>query len=582
MNRPKSLRPLALLTLVMAPAAVWGQANLDPGRLPKSTVFYLAWHGTPSPDLRKANSLLALWDDADFAPVRGAMIEQMMQDSASSQEARTPLAREELMQYASLLDNEFVAGYISDPHSGKAKKGAPDSRASKWNGAFLVYDRTGKEETLAKLLLRMRTNEKEAPKISTTTIAGISAMKIERKTATTYWADDGRYTLTAAEPAVLGQIAVWVRHAEPGAARLSETAAYREAGDLLKGGVVEFFLHFPDLREMTEDSGAGGFRLRPLLESLKLEAVHAVACHLSLEGARTRIQGGILGDTSPGTLFDVWDEGAATPQSWRFVNANAVSYQESRVNPLGIYAVIKHAFQSMAGTGQKNLMDPTDSVETAAATRLGMPLPTALGLFSGEFATLQTNAALDPGKQVYVLGIRKKPEMLKLLHAGFGDRVTSERAEGETTFLKISQGGIESFAGTAAWKYYHLGVTNDVIVASGSSESMREVLAGLKSAAGESALPPQAWQAARARFPATINGLSFLDFQKIDWKAAKARWNLETEKISTARADQAALRSAFRNALKELDAQVFPRHLHLATGASSKDAQGVHFDGWIE
>jgi hypothetical protein len=578
MNEPKLIRWLAVMVFALVPVTVLSQSKLDPGRLPKSTVFYLAWHGTPPVEARNANSLLALWDDADFAPVRGALIEEIMQEPASSQKMQPPLTQEELMEYASLLDNEFVFGYIGNPNASKSGNAASTSPVNTWNGAFFVYDRTGKEATLAKLLLRTRMREKDAPKISSTTIAGISAMKMERKTGTSYWTEDGKYAFTASEPAVFEQIAAWTRHAGPESAGLAQTAAYREAGDLLKGGVVEFFFHFPSIREMTSATSASGFQLRPLLQNLKIEAVHAVAGRLSLEGARTRMEGGILGETNPGTLFDIWDEGTATPQSWRFVSANTVSYHESRVNLLGIYAVITHALQSTAAAGQRS---PMDFIETAAATRLGMPLPTALSLFSGEFATLQTSATLDPGKQVYVLGIRKKPEMLKLLRAGFADRVSGERTDGDTTFLKVSEGGIESSAGTASWKYYHLGVTNDLIVAASRNDSVREMLAGRNSGAVVPA--PPMWQAARAKFPATINGLSFLDFQKIDWSAAKARWNTEPKKSSTtARVDQTARPGVLRNALKDLDPQVFSRHLRFAAGASSKDAQGVHFDGWIE
>ena len=578
MNWAALIRLLAVMVFAFAPVTAIGQSNLDPGRLPKSTAFYLAWHGTPPVDARNANSLLALWEDADFAPVRAAMIEEIMQESASSQKAQTPLTREELMQYASLLDNEFVFGYIDNPNASKSGNAASALPGNAWNGAFFVYDRTGKEASLAKLLLRTRMSEKDAPKISSTTIAGISAMKMERKSGTSYWTEDGKYAFTAYEPAVFEQIAAWTRHAGPEPAGLAQTAAYREAGDLLKGGVVEFFFHFPSIREITGDTSTGGFQLRPLLHNLKIEAVHAVAGRLSLEGARTRMEGGILGETDPGTLFDIWDEGTATPESWRFVNVNTVSYHQSRVNLLGIYAVIKHALQSTAGTGQKS---PMDFIETAAATRLGMPLPAALGLFSGEFATLQTSATLDPDKQVYVVGIRRKPEMLKLLRAGFADRVSGERTVGDTTFFKISQGGIESSAGTASWRYYHLGVTSDLIVAARRNDSVREILAERNSSAVVPA--PPTWQAARAKFPATINGLSFLDFQKIDWSGAKARWNSERKTNSTtARADQTAHPGALTNALKDLDPQVFPRHLHLAAGASSKDAQGVHFDGWIE
>jgi hypothetical protein len=212
-----------------------------------------------------------------------------------------------------------------------------------------------------------------------------------------------------------------------------------------------------------------------------------------------------------------------------------------------------------------------------------MPLPEALALFSGEFATLQTSPALDPAKQVYLLGIRKKPETLKLLRAALADRVTAERSEGDTTFFKVSEGGLEGSAGTASWKYYHLGVANDVIAISRRSESVREAVATRRATPGNHLTGPQALQSVRPKYPANINGLSFMDFQKIDWTAAKERWNAESRRASaTAGTNQKVQQRAFADKLKDLDPQVLARHLHFTAGASWKDAQGLHFDGWIE
>ena len=574
-----------LLILAAAPATL-AQSRLDPATLPKSTSFYFAWHGTPSGEARKANSLLALWDDSDFRPIRAALIEGMLENSAASRKTST-LTPEELSEYTLLLDNEFLAGYIGNPHPAPAKTAdATSAPASKpWNGLFFVYDRTGKEATLAKLLLRTRSSEKDAPKISSVTIAGISALKVERKTGASYWAEDGRYAFGASEPLVFEQIIGWTKHSTTEADRLAQTPAYREASDLLKGGVAEFFVHFPSVRETTWDSSTWGFRLRPLLQSLRLEAVHAIAGHLALEGARTRIQGAILGDTSAGTLFDLWDEGTSKPSSWQFINSNTVFYQESRINLPGIYGLIKHALQSTAGAGQNS---PMDFIETAAETRLGMPLPTAFGLFTGEVTSLQTSPTLDPAKQVYVLGIQKKAETLRVLRSVLAERVVSERAEGDTTFLKISASGTTSAAGTASWNYYHLAVTNNLIVAASRLDSVREALSLQKGTADHEDLVPPAWLASRAQYPSKVTGLNFMDFQKIDWSAVKARWNAdEVRKTRTAagsigKTSMNEHADAFTKAMKDLDPQVFPRHLHFSTGAGWKDMRGVHFDGWIE
>ena len=586
MNRCIWTRFLCIFLLTIAPAAVSARPELDPGQLPKTTIFYLAWHGTPSGEARTANSLLALWDDADFAPVRAAMLEGMQGRSATAQKA-TALTREEITEYATLLDNEFVFGYLANPNPAKNPETISPSApmTGTWNGAFFVYDRTGKQELLAKLLLHIRMSEKDAPKMSATTIAGIPVMKIEQKSGTFYYAEDGQYAFGASEPAVFEQISAWCKHGKPDGG-LAQNAAYREAADFLKSGVVQFFFRFPSIREMNWDASPGGLRVRPILQNLKLEAVHAVAGHVILDGARTRMQGAILGEAEPGTLFDIWSEGTAAPYSWNLLNAKTISYHESQINLLGIHALIKQAMQSATPKQQS----PMDFIDATISTRLGMPIQDALGLFSGEFAGIQTSATLDPSKQVYILGIHKKPETLKLLRAGLGNRIISERSEGTTTFFKASEGGIDSSAGTASWKYYHIGVTNDLIVFSKRYESVRETLASSNSASstGLGAQPAsQKWQAFRTQFPAKVNGLSFLDFQKVDWGAVKERWQTASHKSSTAasanrKTNTDTQAGAFANALRDLDPRVFGRHLHFSAGASWKDAHGLHFDGWIE
>jgi hypothetical protein len=582
MNPAKSIAYLAVMVFVLAPSAVLGQASLDPGQLPKSTTFYLAWHGTPAGEARKANSLLAMWDDVDFAPVRNAIAEQLMRNSADSQKDKAALTADELSQYAALLDNEFVFGYIGNPNppAKMSPAAAHEPQKNVWNGMFFAYDHTGKEATLAKLLLQARLNEKDPPKVSSATIAGISVVKAERKNDTSYWADDGKYSFSASEPAVLEQISGWLKHATPDAAGLSQSAAYREADDLLKGGLAEFFFRFPSIRNMSWDSSVMGFRLRPLVQSLKLEAVHSIAGRLVLEGARTRVQGAILGEANPGSLFDIWDQGSPSPASWRFITSNTVSYQQSRVNLAGIYGLVKGALQATSGASQRN---PLEFLETAFTTRMGMPVPAALALFTGEFAALQSSPTLDPAKRVYVIGIRKKAATLTLLHVGLSERVSGERSEGDTTFLKISEGGIASAAGTASWKYYHLAMTPELMVAAGRSESVREALAAGKGTSGENPSVPHAWQQAREAFPKTVNGLGFFDFQKIDWTLAKERWLAESHKAPTsAGTGRAPAADAFAKAMRDLDPRVFPRHLHLTASASWKDAHGMHFDGWID
>src|SRR5580704_10564057 len=82
---------VVLLVSIGAQAA-GGQAPLEPSQLPQRTMFYLIWRGAPSPSERNANSLLALWDDPDFASVRSALAAGMLAsfDKESSQSKLAP------------------------------------------------------------------------------------------------------------------------------------------------------------------------------------------------------------------------------------------------------------------------------------------------------------------------------------------------------------------------------------------------------------------------------------------------------------------------------------------------------------
>src|SRR5262249_10826516 len=153
----------------------------------------------------------------------------------------------------------------------------------------------------------------------------------------------------------------------------------------------------------------------PMLQNLRIDAIHAIAGNLVLDGARTRMQGAILGDTSTGTPFDIWGDAVTVPSSVQLVGENTVSYTSSQINLVGIYNLIARALRP-AGSSSQN--GPVNFIEDAAQTRLGMPLADALGAFSGEFASVQNSASFDPTRQVYFVGIRKKPEALKLLRAG--------------------------------------------------------------------------------------------------------------------------------------------------------------------
>src|SRR5208282_2402372 len=209
-----------------------------------------------------------------------------------------------------------------------------------------------------------------------------------------------------------------------------------------------------------------------------------------------------------------------------------------QINFQGIYDLVKrlaHAAFPQAQQGGVDLMD------MMAQQKLGMPVPDALGLLSGEFASMATSPGLETEKQVYFVGIRKKAETLKMMRTVFGEKLTDERNEGDVTFLKISLGGKQGSAGTAQWNFFELAVTPDMMLGANHIETLREVLANRahgSKAAGLASVPQ--FQAGRARFPENVNGLGYFDFQKVDWQAVKDRWTAEAKKSAAATAANAS------------------------------------------
>lgn len=569
-------------SLRLTPSAGVLQAPLDPGKLPPNAIFYLLWRGAPPASARSANNLLSLWDDPDFAPVRSAMAESLLNNSAKKsapEKAKPQLSPEQIAQISSLLENPFLFGYLGEPLRSARSNPSPAKDVHKWNGLFFVYDRSGKEELLDKTILRLRSSEKELPRLSVVSLAGLSVLKLERKDSTAYWAEDGKYALSASEPAVFEDLAAMLKgDARP--AVLAQAAAYQEAQPIVGSGLMEFFLRVPDIKDLVPPTDNSAEQAEMVLNALKLDSIHSFCGHLTLEGARTRISGAILGDTSPGTLFDVWEQDQATPASLAYVPADAVHYQESQFSLLALYQAVKRGFLASAKPGREGM---PDLVESMAQTRLGMPLPEALGLLSGEFASVQRDPSLDPKGQTYFIGIRDKQGALKLLRTLLGDRISSERNEGDTTYLKFSLSGSQGDAGVMQWNFFYFAVTPNLILASKHRETLQQQIAARS--ANDSGLPASL-QSVRARFPERVNGISFFDFQKLDWQALKQKWIAQSAKSASALQGGGSAGAREAGAppawLLQINPQVLPRHLHTTASASWKDSKGVHFDGWIE
>src|SRR5260370_756546 len=127
------LLPIAALLCLSAANPARAQAPLAPAQMSPRTLFYLIWHGVPSAEARKVNALLALWDDADFAPVRSALAAGML-DSSAAKPAQAKLTPEQ--------QQDFGGGVGGTIRSGSRSQGEPGRRPA---GIFSA--RSGLEES---------------------------------------------------------------------------------------------------------------------------------------------------------------------------------------------------------------------------------------------------------------------------------------------------------------------------------------------------------------------------------------------------------------------------------------------------
>jgi hypothetical protein len=581
---------LVLSAVCFAPRPAVAQLPIEPAQLPARTIFYVLWRGTPTGEVRRNNALFALWDDPDFASARTSFVETALShpENQQSQKDKRKVSREEIAQYATLLDNSFLLGYIQKPPAPAAPKDpASKESAAKdtnpktppaWNGGFFIYDRTGKEDLLSKAVLRVRSSESDVPKLSQITVAGVSSLKVERKTGVTYWAENGKYAASANELPVFEEILNRL-NGKPTGSSLAQSEAFLEAKALFAGGVLEFFVGLSNASGLAADlPNTSVVPVKPFLGALKLDAIHSLAGHISLEGSKTRMTASLLGDTTSGGLFNLWADGQANPASLSMVTSNTVYYSESQFDLLGIYRTLKRALSQLSGSAS-NAPNP---FENMAETRLGMPVPDALATVTGEFASLQNSPALETTQRIYWLGIRNKADALKLTRTILGDRISSERNEGEATFLKVSLGGAQSSAGVAQWNFYYLAMTPGFLLGAGKSETLHGYLE--QAAANSTSAVPKNISAFRGQYPEKLNGFSYFDFQKLNWPAVKAKWIAESNKSATAAKSNQAAESnqKFTDWLSQVNPEVFPRHLHSLIGASWKDAKGVHFDEWLD
>jgi len=559
--------------LALGPA-VRAQGPPPADRLPADTIFYFTWRGlAPQSDAEKKNHLLQLWNDPDLAPLR-------LSASLGIQRALTPKGQSSppvvFGDLVSLLDNGSTLGFVLLPPPAKPSSASPASRVA----LFTAYNTAGKAQLAQKVRDAIRAQSKGEPIVRTYDFGGTSVEVRTTSSGTSYSAQTGDYFLFSDKQEVVEELIARFRAAEKPPSSVAQLADYQKAKPYLdSGALVKFFGHLPDLSQfVTPDED--GKKLDALNRSLHLGKIHALAGSLSFDGEATRYHAALLGDTSPGGIFDLWGPSAASFQMQPVVET-APLYSIARLDLSAFYLWLRDAIGAVLPAQQAG---GVMMFEGMAQSYLGMPVAEALALFTGELASLTTFSDDGAAQRTFAVAIQKPQDVLRLLRALLASQIVAEDSSGGVTYLDLSFPYRDSATGQQRRTFYYVAVSPQLAVIAQRKATLRTAIERFNAKLPARAAAPDLARL-RSRLPEKLSGLSEGDLTRVPWDNILA--GLAAELKETARESSKESQSNDQPApdfglAKTLKGDVITRHLHVAASGWWKDPNGVYFDSYLQ
>jgi hypothetical protein len=549
-------------------------------KLPPDAIVYVEWRGMDSVRAaEKTNHVLQLLQDPDLAPIWASLAVNLQKHETRHGQ---PAATISLPGIVSLMDNPAIFGLIpsAEPRETSAAESAsPLAKARPQHGGFIVYDAAGKRELIEKLQAQREATESPAAQV---THFKFSSADVEERTtgkSASYMAFAGHYFLMSDRKKIIEELIL--RFGGDGVSKTSveRIPQYDEVHKFMGADdAVELFARVPDLNEWQSGDAKSQATVNTA-KNMHVERIHAGAAGLSFHKETTQFRGGVLGDASPGGLFDLIGESNAAFQT-QAVLGTGIEFNVFRWNLGATYqlargAIIANATQQQAA----GLL----VFEAMAPRFIGMPLPDALALFTGEFASTTSFAGDGKPEQVYAASIQKPDDVLKLLRTIAAPMILAEDSSHDATYLNLAYSYKDPKSGAQLKKLYYIAVTSHLLLAGPSKDVLRlavhDVSSNAASAPAAGLFANPEFLQMRSLLPAQLSGLSGADIGAFPWDKIASSAHEQIQ--------QAAKRSP--NApppdlswLKVIQTGVISRHLHMSVSGSWKDSHGVYFDSYVQ
>jgi len=559
-----------LIGLLAFGTSVFAQISPIVQRLSPNTVVYIEWRGNSFlADAQQKNHVLQLIHDPAFASIGLAAAADFQQHIPNS---AGPASASLLPDVMSFLDNSLVFGVVADPHALKAA--APEKLISPF-ATFMVYDAAGKMDLIQKWKARAAANNKAPVDVTKYDFGGTSVEVRTQGKNVSYSAQAGNYFVFSDQKQVVEDLITRFQGADNPAASVTQIPEFAQARKYVgDNAALEFFARIPDL-SLWNPTEKDSKSMLQAAKAVHLERIHVMAGGVSFEGETTRIRGAVLGDASPGGLFDLAGASSATFQSQPVVEAGS-AFSISRMNYAALYQVVRDAIFGNLAADQAA---QAGAIEGAAQGYIGMSIPDALKLFTGEFASTSSYTEDGTSEQLYGATIQKPDAVLRILRAVIGTMIVGEDSSGSTTFLDVAYPYTDPSTHQRRRKFYYVAVTPQTLLIAPRKATLREALQRLNPTtadppAGDFTNPEYAQL--RSRLPEKLSGLGGADLTQIPW--TKLMQNFASQMAQAANQNNG--QKPPDSSLLRLDA--ISHYLHISVSGWWKDANGVYFDSYIQ
>ena len=568
--------PVLFFLVLFFEAPAFAQAQSLADRLPPNTWAYLSWSGTASlKSVSGTNSALRAWSDPAFREFLENSIGTVSHEGGPTQKfgGMTP---EHVAQMFSALENPLVLGLVNS--------GASENKDHNPIGFFLVYDATGKQELLETFRHQRDANNTQPVQRSSLPVGDITVEKRAYPSSATFEAQAGPYYILTQSLQTMEELLPRFEGTRARSAAFMQSAGFpaecrnMSQSSALNVTIVPTRLHIP------ASAQNGAFDFHAFASSLHLDRIRAGCMSVTFEKEMTRFRGVVLGDTSAGSILNVLGSERDSFATLALASPNSSFH----VTVVDFAALYNSLFTAVSAALPSDKAPMVAAATAFLSSSWGMPPDQFLRLFTGEFATIHPDTAVDPSQTLYAMPMRDPEKVAHVFQNILPGAHATVRQDGDVTYITVRMSAPErAKTGVSDPTPNYVAITPTMLLSSKQEEAVRNAVARLRAAPRaaqtEMLSSDPDFQKARATLPAKLDSLSYTNYSHYNWRKVL----LELEKTVNERIQQAAASSNKPapprvQLFQGVDTTALSRYLHVSVGGAWKDANGIHFESTIQ